>query len=430
MRLSRSLPRLIPLLALVLPALLSTAHGEDAGTARASLPKGRALRTLVWAYLDADYSQRTKMRARWDATYATLDPRVLPKLRKDLLKIASKRGPKLRKSGTEDFYAGVEGKSGPGKYIVSGKPGKALFISLHGGGAGSGTATTYMGGGGYGWIYPQVLQATEHGWTDVGTEQFVMELIEAAKRTFKVDPNHIYITGHSMGGYGSWTLGAHHADVFGGIAPYAGAPTCIRAGPQAAAPITMVQPGILPNLFNIPLHFYQSGDDENVPPESNDFAHKALLALKKEFPTGFEFRYDRVTGRAHAAPAEGYLPSQKWLASHPRVPRPQRFLWEPVLAWKRHFYWVYWAHAEMEALIEVSAHEGNRIDIQTHAGSGDVSGLSVLLGAPLVDLRKDVTVHVNGEQVFRGPVRHTFSTLMMTLPRNDPDLLFDARVDL
>ena len=249
----------------------------------------------------------------------------------------------------------------------------------------------------------------------------------AAKRTFKVDPNRIYLTGHSMGGYGSWTLGSHHADVFGGVAAYAGAPTCVG---NEAKVLYMVQPGILPNFYNLPLHVFQSGDDLNVPPQSNDFANKALKKVKEKWPAGFNYRYDRVEGRGHAPPAEGYLPSQKWIASHARNPRPKTFLWQPVLGWKRQFYWVYWARAEMEALIEVRALEGNNIAILTHEGSDDVSGLSVLLGAPLVDLEKDVKISVNGEERFNGPVARTFSTLLMTLPRGDAGLLFDARVDL
>ena len=417
---------LAPLLTLLL--LLSSAPPARAGDGK--VPSGRALKKLVHEYLEADLATRTRMRKAWDEELAPLSPKQLPKLRKELLKIARKHGRKLAKGGTANFYEGIEGKKGPGKYIIGSKPGKALFISLHGGGAGSGTASAYMGGGGWGWIYPEVLQATEHGWTDAGTEEFVLELIEAAKCTWKIDPNRIYITGHSMGGYGSWTLGAHHADVFGGIAAYAGAPSCIQRGPDTPEEYVAVAPGILPNLYNMPLHFFQSGDDQNVKPQANDFAHGALQEIKKQFPDGFPFRYDRVEGRGHAAPAEGYLPSQEWVASHARVPRPKRFLWQPVLTWKRHFYWVYWTRPELESLIEVHAKADNVIEIKTHAGSGDVTGLSVLVGAPLVDLSAPVTVRVNGEQAFQGTVPHTFSTLMLTLPRNDDDLLFDARVDL
>lgn len=404
-------------------ALLGLPGKAAAGDER--LPRGKALKKLVHAYLDADYATRRKLRADWDKRYAPLQAKALPALRKELLTIALKHGPKLKK-GTNYFLDEAQKR---GKYILSGKPGKAVFLGLHGGGEGvgdAGSAAGAMGGGGWLWIYPEVLRKDEHGWTSPGTEAFVIDLIQAAKRTWKkVDPNRIFISGHSMGGFGSWTIGSHHADMFAGIAPYAGAPTLVEMESTK-----IVQPGIVPNLYNVPLHFYQSGDDKNVPPESNDVAHTVLQRWKKEHPKGFTFRYDRVEGRGHAAPKEGYLPSQRWLASHNRVPRPRKFLWQPVLSWKRHFYWAYWDHAEMESIQQFEAQADNRIVITTLDGTGDLSGLSVLLGAPLVDFAKDVVIVANDESVFEGAVQHTFSTLMLTLPRLDADLLFSARVDL
>ena len=59
-----------------------------------------------------------------------------------------------------------------------------------------------------------------------------------------------------------------------------------------------------------------------------------------------------------------------------------------------------------------------------------MSGLSILLGEPLVDLDDEVVILVNGEERFKGPVERTFSTLLLTIPRYDEHLLFDARVDL
>ena len=392
-------------------------------------PAGKELKRVVESYLDANFGTREKLREAWDKELAPLKPSQLKKLRAEMLKILRKRGKKLARSGS-NYWFGEESKRG--KYIVQGRPGKALFIGLHGGGVGAGSAESAagaMGGGGWMWIFPEVLEKTERGWTDSGTEEWVMELIEAAKRSGKVDPNRIYITGHSMGGFGSWTLGAHHADVFAGVAPYAGAPIP-EFETRLMQKIKRIEPGILPSFFQLPLHFYQSGDDKNVPPDVNDFTNEALKKLKAKWPDGFNFRYDRVEGRGHAAPNEGYLPSQKWLASHPRDPRPKAFLWQPVLSWKRQMYWIYWGRAELESLVEFRAPGDNRIEITTHEGSGDVSGMSILVGAPLVDLEQEVVVSVNGEERFRGKVEHSFSTLMMTLPRNDPHLLFDARIDL
>lgn len=56
--------------------------------------------------------------------------------------------------------------------------------------------------------------------------------------------------------------------------------------------------------------------------------------------------------------------------------------------------------------------------------------MSVLLGAPLVDVTRPVKILVNGEARFEGVAQATLSTLLLTLPRHDPDLLFSVRVDL
>lgn len=417
---------LTALLALLLVGGLIGAPSAHGGDERP--PSGRKLRDLVERYLEADFATRARMRREADATYAPLSASKAEKLAKDMLKAARKVGPKAPTSRTTDFLG-----EDRGKVLVSGKPTKVLFLGLHGGGEGSGSAESAqgsMGGGGWWWLYPEVIEKTERGWTDSGTEEFVVQLVEAAKRTGKVDPDRIYIAGHSMGGFGAWTIGAHHADLFGGIGAFAGAPIPIWRSPSDKTVIG-IESGVLPNLFALRLHVYQSGDDQNVPPAPNDFAMKTLEEeWKPRFSDGFDFRYDRVEGRGHAAPSEGYLPSLKWLVERPRNPRPKAFLWQPALGWKRQFYWVRWDRPEIGALLEVRAKDGNACEITVHEGAEDLTGLSVLVGAPLFDLDEEVVVRVNGEERFRGEVGRTLSTLLMTLPRYDAGLLFAARVDL
>lgn len=51
-----------------------------------------------------------------------------------------------------------------------------------------------------------------------------IEVLEEAKRIYQPNPEHIYLTGHSMGGHGTWYLGATYPDKWGAIAPAAGYP--------------------------------------------------------------------------------------------------------------------------------------------------------------------------------------------------------------
>lgn len=51
-----------------------------------------------------------------------------------------------------------------------------------------------------------------------------LEVLEEARRVFKPDNSKVYLTGHSMGGHGSWFLGTTYPDKFAAVAPCAGYP--------------------------------------------------------------------------------------------------------------------------------------------------------------------------------------------------------------
>ena len=99
---------------------------------------------------------------------------------------------------------------------------KALFLSLHGAGviatnqANSYSAKTWgyivcpTNGGPYG-----------YDWEDWGRLD-ALQVLRIAKSTLNIDPNRIYLTGHSMGGHGTWIIGAQYPDQFAAIGPSAG----------------------------------------------------------------------------------------------------------------------------------------------------------------------------------------------------------------
>jgi len=75
------------------------------------------------------------------------------------------------------------------------------------------------------WIdeYTPVIQAQPLGRTNnsysVMGEQDVLEVIEEVKRRFNVDPNRMFMMGHSMGGGGTMTIGMHYPSMFGALTP-------------------------------------------------------------------------------------------------------------------------------------------------------------------------------------------------------------------
>ncbi|GAB2801739.1 alpha/beta hydrolase [Rhabdobacter roseus] len=66
-------------------------------------------------------------------------------------------------------------------------------------------------------------------WEDWGRLD-ALEVLDIAKKQFKPDPARIYLTGHSMGGHGTWYLGATYPDQWAAIAPCAGYPTLASYG--------------------------------------------------------------------------------------------------------------------------------------------------------------------------------------------------------
>ncbi len=60
-------------------------------------------------------------------------------------------------------------------------------------------------------------------WEDWGRLD-ALEVLEHAQNLLETDPRHTYLTGHSMGGHGTWYLGATYPDRWAAIAPAAGYP--------------------------------------------------------------------------------------------------------------------------------------------------------------------------------------------------------------
>lgn len=335
----------------------------------------------------------------------------------------------------------LEGKSGSfhwweekrhGFYIVGGKTSKpkGLLIGMHGGGVGSGDArnsASAMSGAAskLGWvaIFPEVLEKTERGWTDSGTEEWVLDLVDAALRTWDIDPNKVYFAGHSMGGYGSWALGAHHADRVAALAPSAGAPSPIYNRDDT---INSIEKGIVLNLRNVPMVVYQSIDDPQVPPDANQAAVKDVAKAKKKYGGYEDFTYWEVNGRGHGFPDGGMLALLEKIEDFERQPIQDKIVWQPVLKWKRQNGYLYWREPQVGRVLIVERDaESNTIGFETRA---DLSTMEVLLDERVVDMEKEVVITVNGKETNRGLPQPDLGTLVLTSQSGDAGRTFLARM--
>jgi dienelactone hydrolase len=106
----------------------------------------------------------------------------------------------------------------------------ALFLSVHGAGVEAiGQARAYQPKEWGVLVAPTNRRPRGFNWEDWGRLD-ALEVLDIAKKQFKPDPQRIYLTGHSMGGHGSWYLGATFPGNWAAIAPCAGYPTLAGYG--------------------------------------------------------------------------------------------------------------------------------------------------------------------------------------------------------
>ncbi len=412
--------------ALALPCVAAWTSPQD------DAPKKKEIDALIDEYFELPWTTRAGI-DRQDEILARLEL-VEPLSSKDAASWRKKlgklweKGPEIEAKGRNWFFEDEE----QGLYIIGGKNKRpeGLFLGMHGGGLNSGDAgnshasfTSAAKDRDWVGVFPQVLEKTEHGWTDSGTEEFVIELVQRARRTFGIDANRVYFGGHSMGGYGSWTLGARHADMVAGLAPSAGAPTPYMKGSE----VQDIVEGIVPNLRNVAMVIYQSDDDPRVPPAPNRKAVERMAEAKERWG-GYDYEYWEVSGRGHDLPPGGGKALLEKIGDKVREPRPARVVWQPTKFWKRHFYWLFWTEPATNALVVADLdREANAVHVTCDKSP---KGLSVLLDDALLDLSREVVVTCNDEEVYRGLPARSLATLLMTGVRGDPDLTFDVRIPL
>ena len=100
------------------------------------------------------------------------------------------------------------------------KPG--LVLTLHGAAVEAiGQAEAYAPKPGLHIVAPTNRRPYGFDWEDWGRLD-ALEVLDLAQRTLQTDPRRTYLTGHSMGGHGTWHLGVTFPDRFAAIAPSAG----------------------------------------------------------------------------------------------------------------------------------------------------------------------------------------------------------------
>lgn len=321
----------------------------------------------------------------------------------------------LEPNAKMNFYLGVKGDMP--------KDGYPVFLYLHGSGPrehewanGLRLAKMFQDGPSM-YIVPQIPQeGAWYRWWQRSKQWTWERILRILMSMPEVDKNRIYVFGISEGGYGSQRLASFYADYWAAAGPMAGGEPLINAPVE--------------NLAHVPLSFL-TGDKDYM-----FYRHlltkttgEKLDSMQRLFPNEYKHRVELIPDKGHSI---DYTPTTPWLAQHKRNAQPRHFIWENLEmdGLKRNAFYNLQVLEETDAYrtrYEFTANADNSIDIKVdgvkynatwkdpHWGidmlfSKDLTPaqhghLRIFLSDQLVDLKKKVTVRINGKQVFCGKVK-------------------------
>jgi predicted esterase len=196
--------------------------------------------------------------------------------------------------GSLQYYATTpqlsRGGAGP-------QPGSALFLSVHGAGVEAiGQARAYQSKD-----WGTLVAATNRrprgfNWEDWGRLD-ALEVLQIAKQRYQPDPQKIYLTGHSMGGHGTWFLGATYPSTWAGMAPCSGYPTLKGYGSAD---------GLIPDSSQSPMEqmLLRASNQSDVPKLVSNYKPLGIYILHGDSDRVVPVRYARqmrnLLGAFHA----------------------------------------------------------------------------------------------------------------------------------
>ena len=263
-------------------------------------------------------------------------------------------------------------------------------------------------------------------------------------RTDSIDPDAIYITGISEGGYGSQRLASFYADYLAGAGPMAG------GEPLVNAPVE--------NLRNTAFTFHTGEQDSGfLRNRLTQITGQALDSIQALYPDGYVHHIEIQPGRGHAV---DYTRTTPWLVTHRRNPWPRHVIWEnfEMDGLYRDGFHNLWVdarsnHDSNSRTVYRMDIDGNTIDIRVSLVSYTVTEsdsrfgfpiglrfartavpattgrLTVYLNDSLVNLNKKIRLKINGKEVFKGRLTPRLSDLVNSCARYfDPRRLYPASI--
>ncbi|MCI0390491.1 MAG: prolyl oligopeptidase family serine peptidase [Acidobacteria bacterium] len=133
-------------------------------------------------------------------------------------------------------------------------------------------------------------------------ERDVIDVIKEMKRDYSIDEDRVFLMGHSMGGYGTWSIAVNNPDLFAALGPISGGGTPLSR-PRLKA------------ITRVPWIVVHGDNDPTVPVEES----RKMVKAGKEL--GIEIKYIEVPGGNHSnVVASSFKDIFDWFDAHKRQP--------------------------------------------------------------------------------------------------------------
>jgi len=236
-------------------------------------------------------------------------------------------------------------------------------------------------------------------------------LLRALPAELRIDPNRVFVTGHSHGAGIAWNCAIYQPDRVAGVIPAAGGSTYDKRN--------------LVNLFGTSAYVIHGTHDGAVPVARS----RDPVAWLVKF--GYDHVYHEFDG-GHDFPTAKLPDVLRWMATKERKPLPARIWQRTRPEWNAtgRFFWVRIARGSgplgpddvvsVEGAIDAKA---NRIDLAVE----NAGALELLLNERLVDPKREVVVTVGGAGRLRGKVELRARTALDSFRlRRDLETIYPA----
>lgn len=164
-----------------------------------------------------------------------------------------------------------------------------VIIYMHGGGerGTDGVKQTQTGLGPAVWksngTFPFVVAfpQTDRPWPMPDAETRLLEIVTEVVRDNAGDPDRVYLTGNSMGGFGTWIIGARHPERFAALVPICGGvrpPKWVPVPPESFARQPDPEGAVARALVATPVWAFQGAKDWVLSPTNSRRLVAALRA--------------------------------------------------------------------------------------------------------------------------------------------------------